>query len=37
MKQWFIQAGEQLEGLVVQQLFELAKANLAGTGMCTIR
>ncbi|KAG1884154.1 hypothetical protein F4604DRAFT_1677289 [Suillus subluteus] len=27
-----IQAVDQLEGLVVQQLFELAKANLAGTG-----
>ncbi|KAG2108835.1 hypothetical protein BD769DRAFT_1630507 [Suillus cothurnatus] len=28
----FIRAVEQLEGLVVQRLFELAKANLAGTG-----
>jgi hypothetical protein len=33
----FIRAVEQLEGLVVQRLFELAKANLAGTGTCTIR
>lgn len=32
-----IWAVEQLEGLVMQQLFELAKANLAGTGTCTIR
>ncbi|KAG2100428.1 uncharacterized protein F5147DRAFT_582150, partial [Suillus discolor] len=35
--QQFIRAVEQLEGLVVQRLFELAKANLAGTGTCTIR
>ncbi|KAG1852223.1 hypothetical protein F4604DRAFT_1933797 [Suillus subluteus] len=28
----FIQAVEQLQGLVVQRLFELAKANIAGTG-----
>ncbi|KAG2121555.1 hypothetical protein BD769DRAFT_1629407 [Suillus cothurnatus] len=32
MNQRFIRAVEQLEGLVVQWLFELAKANLAGTG-----
>ncbi|KAG2086942.1 hypothetical protein BD769DRAFT_1715016 [Suillus cothurnatus] len=30
--QRFIRAVDQLEGLVVQRLFELAKANLAGTG-----
>ena|ERR1700722_2496488 len=29
----FIRAVEALEGLVVQRLFELAKANLSGTGM----
>lgn len=29
----FIRAIEQLQGLVVQRLFELAKANIAGTGM----
>jgi hypothetical protein len=29
----FIRAAEQLEGLVVQRLFELSKANLAGTGV----
>jgi len=29
----FIRAVEQLQGLVVQRLFELAKANIAGTGM----
>ncbi|KAG1791474.1 hypothetical protein EV424DRAFT_1475992 [Suillus variegatus] len=28
----FVRAVEQLEGLVVQRLFELAKSNLAGTG-----
>ncbi|KAG1892237.1 hypothetical protein F4604DRAFT_1875645 [Suillus subluteus] len=28
----FIRAIEQLQGLVVQRLFELAKANIAGTG-----
>lgn len=28
----FIRVVEQLEGLVVQRLFELSKANLAGTG-----
>ncbi|KAF8427609.1 hypothetical protein L210DRAFT_3419850 [Boletus edulis BED1] len=28
----FIRAVEELEGLVVQRLFELSKANLAGTG-----
>lgn len=28
----FIHAVQQLEGLVVQRLFELAKANLASTG-----
>ncbi|KAG1847698.1 hypothetical protein F4604DRAFT_1594296 [Suillus subluteus] len=34
--QWFIRVVQRLEGLVVQRLFELAKANLAGTGykMC---
>ncbi|KAG2109784.1 hypothetical protein BD769DRAFT_1365312, partial [Suillus cothurnatus] len=32
----FIHAVQRLEGLIVQRLFELAKANLAGTGykMC---
>ncbi|KAG1732925.1 uncharacterized protein EDB91DRAFT_1238702 [Suillus paluster] len=30
--QQFIRAVQHLEGLVVQRLFELAKANLAGTG-----
>ena len=30
--QTFIGAVERLEGLVVQRLFELSKANLAGTG-----
>jgi hypothetical protein len=29
----FIRAVETLEGLVVQRLFELSKANLKGTGM----
>ena len=29
----FIRAIEQLQGLIVQRLFELAKANIAGTGM----
>jgi hypothetical protein len=29
----FIGAVERLEGLVVQRLFELSKANLAGTGV----
>jgi hypothetical protein len=28
----FIQAVEHLQGLVIQRLFELAKANIAGTG-----
>jgi hypothetical protein len=28
----FIRAVEALEGLVVQRLFELSKANLSGTG-----
>ena len=28
----FIRAVEELEGLVVQRMFELSKANLAGTG-----
>ncbi|KAI0039816.1 hypothetical protein FA95DRAFT_1503682 [Auriscalpium vulgare] len=28
----FVRAVEQLEGLVVQRLFELAKANISGTG-----
>lgn len=32
----FVHAVEELEGLVVQRLFELSKANLAGTGRCTI-
>lgn len=32
----FVRAVEELEGLVVQRLFELSKANLAGTGRCTI-
>jgi hypothetical protein len=31
--QRFIRAVQHLEGLVVQRLFELAKANLAGTGI----
>ena len=31
--QTFIGAVERLEGLVVQRLFELAKANLAATGV----
>lgn len=30
----FIGAVERLEGLVVQRLFELSKANLAATGVC---
>ena len=30
----FIRAVDQLERLVVQRLFELSKANLAGTGAC---
>lgn len=30
----FIRAVEVLEGLVVQRLFELSKANLASTGKC---
>ena len=30
----FIGAVERLEGLVVQRLFELSKANLAATGAC---
>jgi hypothetical protein len=29
----FIHVIEQLQGLVVQRLFELAKANIAGTGV----
>jgi hypothetical protein len=29
----FIRAIEQLQGLVVQRLFESAKANIAGTGV----
>jgi hypothetical protein len=29
----FIRAVEALEGLMVQRLFELSKANLSGTGM----
>jgi hypothetical protein len=29
----FIRVVQHLEGLVVQRLFELAKANLAGTGI----
>jgi hypothetical protein len=32
----FIRAIEHLEGLVVQRLFELAKANLTGTGMSIV-
>ena len=33
LKHWqFIRAVEDIEVLIVQQLFELAKANLAGTG-----
>jgi len=28
----FVRAVEDVEGLMVQRLFELAKANLAGTG-----
>lgn len=30
----FIRTVEELEGLVVQRLFEFSKANLAGTGSC---
>jgi hypothetical protein len=30
----FIRAVEKLEGLVVQQLMELSKANVLGTGKC---
>jgi hypothetical protein len=29
----FIHAVEDVEGLIVQRLFELSKSNLAGTGM----
>jgi len=29
----FTHAVDELEGLVVQRIFELSKANLAGTGM----
>jgi hypothetical protein len=32
----FVRVVEELEGLVVQCLFELSKANLAGTGRRTI-
>jgi hypothetical protein len=33
----FIRAVEKLEGLVVQQLMELSKANVLGTGKCYSR